>query len=255
MNEVMLSGDNYTLVYNALSFGTAVMFGAFVYFLTQINSVKKEYRSGVAVSAIVVGIAGYHYFRIWSDFGDRTMNEGYRYADWLITVPLLIIELLIVLGVSNEIRKGLMWKLVPASAVMIGLGYPGEVSTDNGTKWLFWVLAMIPFVYILWVLYGQLQAASSRESERLRVQLRTQPILLLTWLSTRSYSSQCSMRVQKPRGASTGWLHICRHHCEGLRFDDPWHCEGTFRGRVLTTSSPWRQDVAVKAGLGPGSFD
>ena len=124
MNEVMLSGDNYTLVYNALSFGTAVMFGAFVYFLTQINSVKKEYRSGVAVSAIVVGIAGYHYFRIWSDFGDRTMNEGYRYADWLITVPLLIIELLIVLGVSNEVRKGLMWKLVPATVLMIGLGYP-----------------------------------------------------------------------------------------------------------------------------------
>ena len=70
MNEVMLSGDNYTLVYNALSFGTAVMFGAFVYFLTQINSVKKEYRSGVAVSAIVVGIAGYHYFRIFQSWDD-----------------------------------------------------------------------------------------------------------------------------------------------------------------------------------------
>jgi hypothetical protein len=58
MNEVMLTGDNYTLVYNALSFGTAVMLGAFVYFLTQINSVAKAYRSGVAVSAVVVGIAG-----------------------------------------------------------------------------------------------------------------------------------------------------------------------------------------------------
>ena len=183
MNEVTMTGDYYTLVYNALSFGTAVMFGAFVYFLTQINSVKKEYRSGVAVSAIVVGIAGYHYFRIWSLFGDGMTNEGYRYADWLITVPLLIIELLIVLGVSNEIRKGLMWKLVPASAVMIGLGYPGEVSTDNGTKWVFWVLAMIPFVYILWVLYGQLQAASSRESGAVAGAIKNATyVLLLTWL-------------------------------------------------------------------------
>ena len=113
MNEVMLTGDNYTLVYNALSFGTAVMLGAFVYFLTQINSVAKAYRSGVAVSAVVVGIAGYHYYRIWQGFSEGEMNEGYRYADWLITVPLLVIELLIVLGVANEVRKGLMRKLVP----------------------------------------------------------------------------------------------------------------------------------------------
>ncbi|MEY2975410.1 MAG: hypothetical protein RIR49_1830 [Actinomycetota bacterium] len=182
MNQVTLTGDNYTLVYNALSFGTAVMLGAFVYFLTQINSVAKAYRSGVAVSAVVVGIAGYHYFRIWSGFADGEMNEGYRYADWLITVPLLVIELLIVLGVANEVRKGLMIKLVPATVLMIALGYPGEVSSDNGTKWLWWVLAMIPFVYILWVLYGQLQEASKRESGAVASAIKNATVVLLvTW--------------------------------------------------------------------------
>jgi bacteriorhodopsin len=182
MNQVTLTGDNYTLVYNALSFGTAVMLGAFVYFLTQINSVAKAYRSGVAVSAVVVGIAGYHYFRIWSGFADGEMNEGYRYADWLITVPLLVIELLIVLGVANEVRKGLMIKLVPATVLMIALGYPGEVSGDNGTKWLWWVLAMIPFVYILWVLYGQLQEASKRESGAVASAIKNATVVLLvTW--------------------------------------------------------------------------
>ena len=182
MNEVMLTGDNYTLVYNALSFGTAVMLGAFVDFLTQINSVAKAYRSGVAVSAVVVGIAGYHYYRIWQGFSEGEMNEGYRYADWLITVPLLVIELLIVLGVANEVRKGLMRKLVPATVLMIALGYPGEVSSDNGTKWLWWVLAMIPFVYILWVLYGQLQEASSRESGAVSGAIKNATVVLLvTW--------------------------------------------------------------------------
>ena len=182
MNEVMLTGDNYTLVYNALSFGTAVMLGAFVYFLTQINSVAKAYRSGVAVSAVVVGIAGYHYYRIWQGFSEGEMNEGYRYADWLITVPLLVIELLIVLGVANEVRKGLMRKLVPATVLIIALGYPGEVSSDNGTKWLWWVLAMIPFVYILWVLYGQLQEASSRESGAVAGAIKNATVVLLvTW--------------------------------------------------------------------------
>lgn len=182
MNEVMLTGNNYTLVYNALSFGTAVMLGAFVYFLTQINSVSKAYRSGVAVSAVVVGIAGYHYLRIWSGFADGEMNEGYRYADWLITVPLLVIELLIVLGVAAAVRKSLMWKLVPATVLMIALGYPGEVSTDEGTKWLWWILAMIPFVYILWVLYGQLQEASKRESGEVSSAIKKATVVLLvTW--------------------------------------------------------------------------
>ena len=182
MNEVMLTGDSYTLVYNVLSFGTAVMLGAFVYFLTQINSVSKAYRSGVAVSAIVVGIAGYHYFRIFSGFANGEMNEGYRYADWLITVPLLVIELLIVLGVAPAARKKLMQRLVPATVAMIALGYPGEVSTESGTKWLWWVLAMIPFVYILWVLNGELKAASSRESGAGSSAIKNATIVLLvTW--------------------------------------------------------------------------
>ena len=100
----ILSEDQYDLVYNALSFGTAVMLGAFVYFLTQMSAVNKEYRPAVAASAVVVGIAGYHYLRIWQASENGEMNEGYRYADWLITVPLLVIELLIVLGVASDQR-------------------------------------------------------------------------------------------------------------------------------------------------------
>lgn len=171
------------LVYNALSFGTAVMLGAFVYFLTQIKSVAKQYQSGVAVSAVVVGIAGYHYFRMWSGWAEGTVNEGYRYADWLITVPLLVIELLIVLGVDSERRKKLMLTLVPATVLMIGLGYPGEISTDDGTKWLFWVLAMLPFFYILWILWGELQAAGSRETGDVSKAIKNATtVLLATWM-------------------------------------------------------------------------
>ncbi len=184
MNPIdLLSPDQYTLVYNVLSFGTAVMFGAFVYFLTQMKTVKDQYRSAVSVSAVVVGIAGYHYFRIWSDFGEMKMNEGYRYADWLITVPLLIIELLIVLGVSTELRKKLMTGLLPATVLMIGLGYPGEVSSSTGTKWLFWFLAMVPFVYILRTLYGQLKSAAERETPAVSASIRNATIVLLgTWM-------------------------------------------------------------------------
>lgn len=171
------------LVYNALSFGTAVMLGAFVYFLTQINSVAKQYRSGVAVSAVVVGIAGYHYFRIFNGWAEGTVNEGYRYADWLITVPLLVIELLIVLGVTADRRKKLMTTLVPATVLMIGLGYPGETASSDNTKWLFWVLAMLPFIYILMTLSKELKTAGARETGAVSSAIKNAAtILLLTWL-------------------------------------------------------------------------
>jgi len=169
--------DLNLLVYNALSFGTAVMLGAFVYFLTQISSVAKKYRSSIAASAVVVGIAGYHYFRIWGAWSNGEVNEGYRYADWLITVPLLI-----VVGTSADRRKSLMTTLVPATALMVGLGYPGEVSTDNGTKWLFWILAMIPFAYILAVLVKELKEVKARENATVAGLITNATrILLITW--------------------------------------------------------------------------
>lgn len=180
---IVTDPDLNQLVYNALSFGTAVMLGAFVYFLTQIKSVSKQYQSGVAVSAVVVGIAGYHYYRMWSGWAEGTVNEGYRYADWLITVPLLVIELLIVLGVTPDRRKKLMTTLVPATVLMIGLGYPGEVSSDNGTKWLFWVLAMLPFFYILATLSKELKEAGSRETGAVSSAIKNATtILLVTWM-------------------------------------------------------------------------
>ena len=171
------------LVYNALSFGTAVMLGAFVYFLTQIKSVAKQYQSGVAVSAVVVGIAGYHYYSMWSGWAAGTVNEGYRYADWLITVPLLVIELLIVLGVTADRRKKLMTTLVPATVLMIGLGYPGETSNSDSTKWIFWVLSMLPFIYILMTLSKEMKAAGTRETGAISSAIRNATtILLVTWL-------------------------------------------------------------------------
>jgi bacteriorhodopsin len=183
MEQVLGDSNLNLLVYNALSFGTAVMLGAFVYFLTQLGAVSKAYRSAVASAAVVVGIAGYHYYRIWSDWSEGVVNEGYRYADWLITVPILVIELLIVLGVTADRRRKLLTTLVPATVLMIAFGYPGEVSTDNGTKWIFWILAMIPFAYILWVLVNELKAAKARETGQVSSLLNTATtILLVTWL-------------------------------------------------------------------------
>lgn len=183
LQTVTLTGNEYVLVYNVFSLVVAAMFAAFVYFLFNLNQVDKRYRSAVLISAIVVGIAGYHYFRIFSGWSDGVFNEGYRYADWLLTVPLLIIELLIVLGLAADKRRPMTIRLVVAAVLMIGLGYPGEVSSSNSTKWIFWALSVIPFLYILVTLVRELGAAQKRESAAVARALRVATIILVgTWL-------------------------------------------------------------------------
>ena len=75
-------------------------------------------------------------------------NDAYRYMDWLLTVPLLLIEIILVMDLSDEETVSKSWQLGSAAALMIILGYPGELILEQsklGTRWIFWCLAMIPF--------------------------------------------------------------------------------------------------------------
>ena len=103
-------------------------------------------------------IASYHNFRIFNLWvesfevknekgGDYTVagasfNDAYRYADWLPTVPLLLIELVLVMRLPAEQTKRLSWSLGLASALMMALGYPGEIQHNLLVRWFWWALAM-----------------------------------------------------------------------------------------------------------------
>lgn len=131
------------------------------------------------MSAMVCGIAAYHYFRIFDNFkasyppgatvsavhvlSNVEFNEAYRYVDWLLTVPLLLVETVAVMALGKAAQKSLLVKLVPASALMILLGYPGEISTSTGTRALFGALSTIPFIYLLYVLFVELSKSLGRQ--------------------------------------------------------------------------------------------
>lgn len=164
-----LTYGQYSLVYNILSFVIAAMGASTVFFFFARDLVLKKYRLALYVSGLVTLIACYHYFRIFnsweaaytlsgnaykpSGFG---FNDAYRYVDWLLTVPLLLVELVAVLNLPWEKSKHLLITLVPAAFIMILLGYPGEIATDSHTRWTYFVLSMIPFLYIMYVLYFRL---------------------------------------------------------------------------------------------------
>merc|ERR1712216_1038955 len=116
-------------------------------------------------------IAAYHYIRIFNSWVDAyqyhpgtvtngsmqidspTMtgipfNDAYRYMDWLLTVPLLLIEILLVMKLDADTFSSKAWTLGVGSALMIISGYYGElvVTGDLTPRWMCWCTS--PVVYL-----------------------------------------------------------------------------------------------------------
>ena len=195
-----LSYGQYETVYNFLSLVIASQLFTAVFLLISLPRILPRYRQAITVAIIVCGIAAYHYFRIFDSFksafvttsvggtGDYSQatgaafNEGYRYVDWLLTVPLLLVELVAVLALARSVQSKLLLRLVPAAGLMIALGYPGEISGDNGVRGLFGILSTIPFAYILFVLFVQLSKSLANQPASVRGTLgRLRFLLLLSW--------------------------------------------------------------------------
>ncbi len=179
MNE--LTAGQFQIVYNAFSFTIAVMGAATVFFFLGRSQVAPAYRSAITITGLVTLVACYHYFRIFSSWDAAyttlngkialtgvAFNDGYRYVDWLLTVPLLLVELILVMRLSRAETVTKSVRLGVLAALMIILGYPGEIATSSGTRWLWWGLAMIPFVVIVYDLFVGLKKSIDSQPEAVR---------------------------------------------------------------------------------------
>jgi len=202
-----MSNEHYQLVYNALSFTLASMMASTVFFFLRAQSAAEKYKSAVVISGIVTFIASYHYFRIFNSWTEayayiptttgevndpvltgQPFNDAYRYMDWLLTVPLLLVEIVLVMKLSPDEATYRSWTLGTAAAIMIILGYPGELIIESAhlqTRWVWWVLAMVPFVYIVFVLaFGLAAATNSEEDPAIARMLRTaQKLTIFSWFT------------------------------------------------------------------------
>ena len=182
-NALGLTGGQADLVYNALSFAVAAMGISFVYFLVSRNRIAPQYRNAVTLSAMITGIAAYHYWRMFDSF-TTGWNEGYRYADWLLTVPLLVAELVVVAGLSKEAEKRVTPRLVIAALLMIITGYPGETAADGSSARFIW--GAISGLFMLYVLYelfaGEVGKALKSQTGEIGKKLNNvRYLLLFTW--------------------------------------------------------------------------
>lgn len=190
----LLSVGQYSLVYNAFSFTFATMAAATLFLWLGRSQVGPAYKTALTISGLVCAIAAYHYFRIFESWESAysvqngvvtvtglAFNDAYRYVDWLLTVPLLLIELILVMRLSEQETVSKATKLGAAAALMIILGYPGEIATDIQTRVIWGTLSAIPFVYIMWQLFAGLGA--SIESQPASVHELVKKARLLTFAS------------------------------------------------------------------------
>merc|ERR1711934_1097332 len=174
----------HQLVYNFTSFTLASMMASTVFFWLRLNGVAEEYRTALCITGLVTFIAFYHYVRIFNSWVDAyqfpasatgeesapaltgvPFNAAYRYMDWLLTVPLLLMELVFVMDMSKEEKQKQSAVLGFTSALMIAVGYPGEMITQGpfGTRWACWFFSMLVFSYIVYTLLKGLDGAQAKE--------------------------------------------------------------------------------------------
>jgi len=178
-------------VYNVLSFALASMMATTMYLWFRSFAVTDRYKSAVLISGLVTFIAAYHYVRIFNswvaayqykagtvadgamELGHPTLtgipfNDAYRYMDWLLTVPLLLIEILLVCKLSDEEYSFKAKSLGVSAALMIVTGYYGElvVTGDLTPRWMCWFISMFFFLFIVYELLVGLSEATDSETDK-----------------------------------------------------------------------------------------
>ena len=134
-----LEGDTLaTMTFFLFFIGYISMGAAFVFFMSERGNVAPQYRTTMTISALIVGIAAFHYYYmrgVYADFG--VVSIEYRYMDWIITVPLMALKFPSLIGkdaITDTKVAGLGFTGIcfTGALIMIGFGYAGEAGLMNG---------------------------------------------------------------------------------------------------------------------------
>ena len=146
------------------------MLAATAFLFLERGSVAINWRPSVTVAGLVTGIAfiNYMYMRgVWV----KTYQTGdtltvYRYLDWIITMPLQMVEFYLILAAVRKVSLNIFWRILAGSLVMVVSGFLGELDYINSL--LGFVIAVAAWVYVLYEIYsgeaGEMVAKSGNKS-------------------------------------------------------------------------------------------
>jgi|TARA_B110000881_G_scaffold85744_1_gene75145 bacteriorhodopsin len=150
MESILQTND-----YVGISFwlATAIMLASTVFFLVERSDVDRKWRTSLTVAALVTGMAFWHYLYMragWIATGESP--TVFRYIDWLITVPLQIVEFYLILAAVTVVRPVLFWKLLIASLVMLVGGYLGEAGLMASMP--AFIIGMIGWAAVIYLIFA-----------------------------------------------------------------------------------------------------
>ena len=160
----MLAQDDFVgISFWVISMG---MLAATAFFFMERSTVAPGWKTSVTVAGLVTGIAFIHYMYmrdVWVSTGDSP--TVYRYIDWLITVPLQMIEFYLILAAVRKVPTSIFWKLLIGSLVMLIGGYLGEAGYIQ--PFVGFVIGMAGWIYILFEIFsGEAGTAAAKSGNK-----------------------------------------------------------------------------------------
>ena len=166
--EQGLSEMAYQMVAHVLTLGYAVMLAGLFYFILTIKNVAPKYRISSVLSVVVMVSAFlllYAQSQNWTSsfvfnvekgkyfLGDGAdlFNNGYRYLNWLIDVPMLLFQILFVVSLTRSNFASIRNQFWFSGAAMIITGYIGQYyEVTNFTLFAVWgAISTLFFIHIL----------------------------------------------------------------------------------------------------------
>ncbi len=141
-----LVGISFWLISMALVASTA-------FFFLERDVVSTKWKTSLTVSGLVTLVAAVHYFymrEVWVETGSTP--TVFRYIDWLITVPLLMVEFYLILSAIAKVPTGVFWRLMIGTLVMLIGGYLGEAAYL--TAFPAFIIGMLGWVFILYEIFA-----------------------------------------------------------------------------------------------------
>lgn len=158
----------YQMSAHVLTLGYAIMFAALLYFILTIKTVAPKYRTTSVLSVVVMVSAALLLFiqsQNWSQMlvydaetaryvlgdGNILFNNGYRYLNWLIDVPMLLFQILFVVTLTKSDFSSVRNQFWFSGTAMILTGYAGQYyEVTSPTLFFVWgAISTIFFIHIL----------------------------------------------------------------------------------------------------------
>ncbi len=191
----------YQIVAHVLTLGYAVMLAALFYFILTMRSVAPKYRMSAVLSVVVMVSAFlllYQQAQNWtSSFefdqtkglyflanGADLFNNGYRYLNWLIDVPMLLFQILFVITLTRSKFSSVRNQFFFSGSMMILTGYIGQYYevTDLITFAVWGAISTVFYIHILWLMHKVIKEGKEGVPEKAQKVLSTiWWLFLISW--------------------------------------------------------------------------